>query len=59
MSLQQAIAALRDDPRLADGFLEWRVLPAEPAHAAEWPGAVDERIVGALRRRGVEQPYTH
>jgi len=34
-------------------------VPARPACYADWPAALDDRIVTALRRRGIERPYTH
>ena len=59
MALEQAISSLRADPRLADGFIEWRALPARPARYAEWPQALDARLIEALARGGVGRPYTH
>ena len=59
MALEQAIASLRADPRLAGGFIEWRALPALPARYGEWPPALDARLVEALARGGVDRPYTH
>jgi DEAD/DEAH box helicase domain-containing protein len=34
-------------------------LEPRPARYAEWPSALDGRIVEALRARGIERPYTH
>jgi DEAD/DEAH box helicase domain-containing protein len=34
-------------------------IPARPARYAEWPSALDQRIVAALQRRGIDRPYTH
>ncbi len=36
-----------------------RRFPSRPARFGEWPATLDERIVRALRRRGIERPYTH
>ena len=36
-----------------------RRLPERPPRFAQWPEAVDQRLVGALRLRGVAHPYTH
>jgi DEAD/DEAH box helicase domain-containing protein len=33
--------------------------PARPARWAEWPSWADSRVVAALRKSGVEQPWTH
>ncbi len=59
MSLEQAMKELRTDPAVAPNVVEWRVLPEEPAQTVPWPSGVDERITGALARRGVARPYTH
>ncbi|MGH2459392.1 MAG: DEAD/DEAH box helicase [Chloroflexota bacterium] len=36
-----------------------RCLPARPARFADWPAALDARLVSAMRQRGIESPYTH
>lgn len=36
-----------------------RRIDAREARFADWPEALDERLVEALRRRGIERPYTH
>jgi len=59
MPLEHALQALRTDPELAPGFVEWRELPALPARHAAFPLSTPPRIVEALRRRGIEQLYTH
>lgn len=59
MSIETAIAALRADPALAEGWVEWRTLAAEAARYGEWPAALDERLRRALATEGVERPYTH
>ncbi len=59
MALSDAVAALRGDPRLAACFTDWRTFAPEPPRYADWPSALDPRIVGALARRGIERPYTH
>ncbi|MCK9495952.1 MAG: DEAD/DEAH box helicase [Dehalococcoidia bacterium] len=59
MALADAVTALRGDSRFAACFTEWRAFPAEPARYADWPVALDPRIVDALARRGIARPYTH
>ncbi|MEZ4501789.1 MAG: DEAD/DEAH box helicase [Dehalococcoidia bacterium] len=59
MSIETALAALRADPTLADGFIDWRTLPSEEARFGAWPRGLDPRLVGALRARGIERPYVH
>src|SRR4051812_4267452 len=36
-----------------------RRLPAQPAVYAPFPDQLDQRLVGALKTRGIEQLYTH
>ena len=59
MGIETAIAALRADPDLAEGWIDWRTLPAQPARYGEWPSTLDARLRAALARDGIEQPYTH
>ena len=41
------------------GSLTWRRIPEQPPRYADWPRAVDPRVVAALGARGIERPYTH
>ena len=59
MPLEQALEALRTDPQLASGFVEWRELPELDARYAEFPICTDQRLIAALGRRGIERLYTH
>jgi DEAD/DEAH box helicase domain-containing protein len=59
MSLEDALHALRADPDLAGGFVEWRELPEQPACYGAWPLNADPRLVAALAGRGIDQLYTH
>ncbi|MCC6236104.1 MAG: DEAD/DEAH box helicase [Dehalococcoidia bacterium] len=59
MGIETAIAALKADPDLADGWVEWRTIPPQPARFASWPRALDERLLRALAQDGIEQPFTH
>ncbi|HET7737648.1 MAG TPA: DEAD/DEAH box helicase, partial [Tepidiformaceae bacterium] len=36
-----------------------RRIEAKAAEFADWPEGVDARLIAALRKRGVERPYTH
>jgi DEAD/DEAH box helicase domain-containing protein len=36
-----------------------RRIEERPPRYGEWPEALDTRLVDALRRRGIERPYTH
>jgi DEAD/DEAH box helicase domain-containing protein len=59
MPLERALEALRTDPELAGGFVEWRELPALPARYGEFQLAADPRLVKALARRGIDRLYSH
>ncbi len=59
MPLADALDALRADPELRSGFVEWRELPATPARYAPFPIRTDPRLIRALAERGIEQLYTH
>jgi len=59
MPLQHALDALRTDPELASGFVEWRELPELPARYGAFPIRTDPRLIGALANRGIGALYTH
>ena len=59
MSLAIAIQEFRTDRTLADNVVEWRTIPAEPPRFEDWPDNLDQRVIGALARRGINRPYTH
>jgi DEAD/DEAH box helicase domain-containing protein len=59
MDLYKVLAQMRQDPGLMRDVCAWEVLPAQPARTAPWPRGVEQRLVDAVRRRGIEQPYTH
>jgi DEAD/DEAH box helicase domain-containing protein len=59
MPLQHALDALRTDPELASGFVEWRELPELPARYGAYPIRTDLRLIGALAGRGIDKLYTH
>jgi DEAD/DEAH box helicase domain-containing protein len=59
MNLAQLIAQWERSPAIAPCLTTSRQLPPRPARHASWPAALDERLVAALRRRGIEALYTH
>jgi DEAD/DEAH box helicase domain-containing protein len=54
-----AIAALLADSSLASLITAHREIAPRPPRHAPWPAALDPRLVGALRGRGIEALYTH
>ena len=59
MPLERALDALKRDPELAAGFVEWRELPELAPRHGPFPLTIDPRLVDALARRGIERLYTH
>ncbi|HXF51293.1 MAG TPA: DEAD/DEAH box helicase [Dehalococcoidia bacterium] len=57
--LETALRELRSDPELGPHFAAWRLLPARPARTVPFPPTIDPRLRDALRRAGIEAPYTH
>jgi len=59
MNLEQFLDRLRRDPAIGPNIVHWQTLPPVEARYAEWPAALDARLVGALKERGIHQLYTH
>ncbi|MDR1177889.1 MAG: DEAD/DEAH box helicase, partial [Spirochaetaceae bacterium] len=58
-SAEQNLEKILADPSFAPHIVEKRLLPALPGEYAPLPKDLDGRIAGALRRRGMENLYTH
>jgi len=59
MNLEQFLDQLKRDPAFGPNISHWERLPAVPPRYAEWPTGLDDRIIDALRERGIHQLYTH
>lgn len=59
MSLEYVLESLRCDPEFMGNVCAWERLPARPARYAEFPSALDARLIGALRQLGTAPLYTH
>ena len=59
MNLPQMLDWLKQDPSFQAGVRRWEVLPEQPARYGGFPGVLDERLVDALKARGVHDLYTH
>jgi DEAD/DEAH box helicase domain-containing protein len=58
--LDRLTGGVAERPDTPDGWVTAvRRLPARAAEYAPFPEAVDSRLRGALRDRGIEMPYTH
>ncbi len=58
-SAEEAIAALLASGEFSPLIRAHRQIEPRPPRHVPWPGPVDARLVDALRRRGIEAPYTH
>ncbi len=58
-SLEQILDTLEHDPAFGELVTRWERISAKPARYAPFPEWLDGRIAHALRRRGIEQLYTH
>ena len=59
MNLDQLLARLRGDPDFLRNVTLWHTLPAQPARTVSFPADIDPRLEDALRRRSIEELYTH
>ena len=59
MTLRQILDRLADDPRRSSRIAAWREIPARLPRFVPFPDGLDQTLVCALRRRGIEQLYSH
>ncbi len=59
MNLEEILEELRADAQTAARIKHWRHLPARPAACVDWMPGIDPRLLAALRKRGIEQLYSH
>ncbi|MEJ2010954.1 MAG: DEAD/DEAH box helicase [Anaerolineales bacterium] len=59
MAVNNALERLRLDPALMSNVAAWERIPARPARYADFPAALDPRLVAALRQVGAAPLYTH
>ena len=57
LALEQILDRLEGD--LGHDVCNWERLPSRPARHADFPAWLDERLIAALRGRGIEHLYTH
>jgi len=53
LQLPSLISRWQSDPRFMDNVAAWRALPAAPANYADWPEALDARVIAGARGRGL------
>lgn len=59
MPIKDVLDAFRRDSKFMANVTAWERMPARPAHYADFPPALDQRLVAALRERGEAPLYTH
>ena len=59
MNLPQILDQLKHDPAFRANVTAWRSLPEQPAQYAEWPEALNPKLVQAIQEHGIARPYTH
>lgn len=59
MNADQIVQRLMDEPQFASCVTAYRELPARDASYRDFPTAIDQRLVNALRSRGINQLYSH
>ncbi len=57
--LEAVLEQIRLTPRIRRNLVTWQEIPARAAEFADWPEALDPRLVKALARRGIQHPFTH
>ncbi len=57
--VRELIDELRGDRAFLENVRHWQTIPATEGTYADIPDEVDQRIVAALRRRGIDRLYQH
>ncbi len=59
MTMEQIIDRLRRDDKFMANVTAWEILPRKEAEFAEFPPALNEKLVHALKQHGIRRLYTH
>ena len=59
MNLVQLLQQLKVDERFLRNVTRWEVIPPASGKYADFPAELNPRLVDALRRRGMDQLYSH
>jgi DEAD/DEAH box helicase domain-containing protein len=57
--IEEAIRSLREDPSFMRCVTHWERLPARAGSYRDFPPEIDDRILAALRRKGIERLFSH
>ncbi len=58
-SIHDVLAQLKSHGSFANNVAHWETIPAKPAKYAPFPAALDSEIAELLRKKGIEQLYSH
>ncbi|MCX6835192.1 MAG: DEAD/DEAH box helicase, partial [candidate division Zixibacteria bacterium] len=59
MTLEQILDFLRADSEIKGNIVHWKTFPPRQARYADFPGALNPRLVATLAERGISSLYTH
>ncbi|MBQ3574350.1 MAG: DEAD/DEAH box helicase, partial [Clostridia bacterium] len=59
MTVAEYIKLLRNDPEFMQNVTSWRALPERKAKYADFPASLEPGVVDALKKKGIEKPYSH
>jgi DEAD/DEAH box helicase domain-containing protein len=59
MNVAQIVDRLREDRSFTRNLTSWRTIPARPPRYAGFPERLHARLVEGLRKRGIQDLYTH
>ncbi len=59
MNIDQMIEQLKSDKAFLKCVTKWQVMPKTEAQYAPFPSTLDERLIKALKKKGIHALYTH
>jgi DEAD/DEAH box helicase domain-containing protein len=59
LNLVQLLQQLRADERFLRNVTRWEVIPPEEGRYADYPAALNPRLVAVLKKRGLDRLYSH
>ncbi len=59
MNLEQFLEYIKGNKYITDNITHWKVIPSKAPQYANFPNFLDDRLIKALKKRGIEHPYSH
>jgi len=59
MNLEQFLDYIKQNKRVMKNITTWRVIPPKPAVYDDFPDNVDDKLVDALKKKGINNLYSH